>query len=514
MIYSLNEDKLGKNNYYYIIIGGGTAGLICAKRIRERIPNKNILVIESGSRDREDEQANILNKVINLGRLYSGATEGRRRAIGGTSTIWGGAMLTFQSADLVNANWPIKLDELNCYEPEIDKIFGLDSLQTDTKIVSSNFIQRRCKWPSFSNRNVRNIQNDYLQSSESYDLLCDATVVEIEKHVDEWIIKVKSLAGYEAKLYCQKIIIAAGAIETTRLAMTIRSQNNNLNSLKSSSKSSALGRYFSDHISVCVAEIIPQDLTKFYKKYLFKFGKKGSMSNLRYELSENSVLRKETLPIFMHIGYRIDVENPFGFLREIYQAIQKRVLPSTRSIFGVLRGLPWLIRAAYWRFVHKSILWPTGSNIILNIVVEQGKKYQNHVGISGDKLDVLGQNKVMIDWNIDELDKQQVLLSAKLACDFLEVHESNMLMVNRFSDEKILDELQNSGEIFHPTSSTIMGNDVETSVVDRNLALHADKSVFLLSTSVFPSGGGANPTKMLLLLAFRLVDFLAQEQTN
>lgn len=505
MIFSLETDSIESTEYDYVIVGGGTVGLIFAKRLAERTVGKSILVIESGSKCRENEHANILNAIVNRSKTYDGAVEGRRRAIGGTSTVWGGAMLAFQNADLTNANWPVTLNELTCYEPEIDEIFGLEPFETDQNIDCTDFIRRRCKWPSFTNRNVRNILSNYLGNPQSYDLLCDATVTRMTKIEQCWTIQIRSLGWKQAEVSCSKLIISAGAIETTRLAMLIDRDNNRLISKNTPS----LGHFFSDHISVGVAELLPINQKQFNKKYLFKFGKRGTMSNVRYEFSEQSDLRKWLPPVFLHIGYRIDGPTTFGFLREIYQAVQNRVLPSARSVFGVLRGMPWMVKAAYWRIFHQVVLWPTGSKIILNVVVEQARRYQNQVDISKDKFDAIGQEKVTIDWNIDEQDKWQILNTAKVACDFLESHESDMLTLSRFSQEQILSELEVSSGIFHPTCSTIMGADPNDSVVDGNLALHADKSVYLLSTSVFPSGGGANPTKMLLLFAYRLADFLS-----
>jgi choline dehydrogenase-like flavoprotein len=56
-----------------------------------------------------------------------------------------------------------------------------------------------------------------------------------------------------------------------------------------------------------------------------------------------------------------------------------------------------------------------------------------------------------------------------------------------------------------PTGSTKMGDSARNSVVDRHLRVHAIPNLRLPSTSVLPSGGGANPTMMLMLLAMRCI---------
>jgi choline dehydrogenase-like flavoprotein len=53
-----------------------------------------------------------------------------------------------------------------------------------------------------------------------------------------------------------------------------------------------------------------------------------------------------------------------------------------------------------------------------------------------------------------------------------------------------------------------MGRDAATGVVDRDLRMFACPQVQLISTSVLPTGGGANPTMMALMLGVRCVDQL------
>ena len=80
-----------------LIIGGGIAGLLLACKLREyRLP---VVVLESGGRE-QTEQAHALNRVIQVGANYRGASEGRTRCLGGTSTRWGGALIPFLADDV------------------------------------------------------------------------------------------------------------------------------------------------------------------------------------------------------------------------------------------------------------------------------------------------------------------------------------------------------------------------------------------------------------------------------
>ena len=53
-----------------------------------------------------------------------------------------------------------------------------------------------------------------------------------------------------------------------------------------------------------------------------------------------------------------------------------------------------------------------------------------------------------------------------------------------------------------------MGNDINKSVVDKNLKVHNCRNLFICGSSTFPTGGHANPTLSIIQLSLRLSDFL------
>jgi choline dehydrogenase-like flavoprotein len=53
-----------------------------------------------------------------------------------------------------------------------------------------------------------------------------------------------------------------------------------------------------------------------------------------------------------------------------------------------------------------------------------------------------------------------------------------------------------------------MGDDLRTSVVDRNLGVHGTRNLFVAGSSVFVTSGTAHPTLNLTALALRLADHL------
>jgi choline dehydrogenase-like flavoprotein len=64
------------------------------------------------------------------------------------------------------------------------------------------------------------------------------------------------------------------------------------------------------------------------------------------------------------------------------------------------------------------------------------------------------------------------------------------------------------GWLSHHMGTCRMGDDPETSVVDRHLRVHESPNLYVLGSAVFVTGGAANPTLTIVALAHRLADHL------
>ncbi len=76
----------------------------------------------------------------------------------------------------------------------------------------------------------------------------------------------------------------------------------------------------------------------------------------------------------------------------------------------------------------------------------------------------------------------------------------------RLNNDRIYHQVDGQG---HTLGTTRMGEDASTSVVDGDCRVHGYANLFVAGSSVFPSGGYANPTITIVALALRLADMLA-----
>jgi choline dehydrogenase-like flavoprotein len=65
----------------------------------------------------------------------------------------------------------------------------------------------------------------------------------------------------------------------------------------------------------------------------------------------------------------------------------------------------------------------------------------------------------------------------------------------------------------HHMGTTRMSDDPRTGVVDRDCRVHGMANLFVAVSSVFPTGGSANPTLTIVALALRLADHLREQVT-
>ena len=132
----------------------------------------------------------------------------------------------------------------------------------------------------------------------------------------------------------------------------------------------------------------------------------------------------------------------------------------------------------------------------------------------GSQVDRLGQRQPVLHWRLLDQDWASILRTTELVASALrERHggEANLLLSadDPWPDDPAgPDEAENSTWGNHHMGTTRMGDGPDDSVVDQDCLLHGTANLYLAGSSVFPTGGCANPTFTIVALAHRLVDHL------
>jgi choline dehydrogenase-like flavoprotein len=179
---------------------------------------------------------------------------------------------------------------------------------------------------------------------------------------------------------------------------------------------------------------------------------------------------------------------------------------------ALARATPWLSRAIWWRLAEKRLLFPDDAYLDVHTVIEQEPRPENRIGLSSHRVDEFGCPLATIDWRVHSNDAINALALTKA---FVSVWNSSSLArlatIELRLDDDLKSVLTQGGGIFHPGGSARMGTNASRGVVDRELRTFGVPNLSIVSTATFPTGGGANPTMMLMMAALRTADRIAQQ---
>jgi choline dehydrogenase-like flavoprotein len=507
-----------------VIVGAGIAGLTLATRLRKS--GVKVCVVESGGY-READLACPLKEVVLTGHPYRGASEGRSLCLGGTSTRWGGALLPFLDHDfdarpyIGQSAFPIGMADLRPYIPEVEAIFGLSSGSYEEDFVreikagphlplgDKDFWLRFAKWPRFSARNVAALFRTELRSDQGLKVWLNATVTRfiVAKESGRLrSIEARALSGKRLIITAERFVLCAGALESTRLLLLLDRQNGE----RISRRCMCLGRYFYDHISGLVANIEANDVKALNKLAGFRFVG-STMRSLRYELSPAAQRREAVGSAFAHINFRTEHPTAFDALRALLRSSQRDGNVDYESALSIARNLPEMFHTARWRYVNKQLLWPRPAEYELHLVVEQLPKAINRIFLSNET-NALGVPMAGIYWSISPDERRTFEVFANLFDQYWERSGLRRIGPLKWRDAQSGEHNKDQGtsDVYHPGGTTRMGIDGVNAVVDETLKTFAVPNLWVASTSVLPTGGGANPTMTLLLLTLRLADHLTR----
>jgi choline dehydrogenase-like flavoprotein len=126
------------------------------------------------------------------------------------------------------------------------------------------------------------------------------------------------------------------------------------------------------------------------------------------------------------------------------------------------------------------------------------------------ELDALGQQRVVLDWQLTEQDMNNVRKVLQLIATELGRSNLGRLRIDPeiCSDKWVSSMLEGS---YHHVGTTRMHKDPKHGVVDPNCRVHGLSNLYVAGSSVFPTAGHANPTLTIVALALRLADHIKQK---
>jgi choline dehydrogenase-like flavoprotein len=508
------------------IVGAGIAGLVAATRLA-RDKKRRIVVVESGHGEFKPS-VSPLNEIDNPCDNYRGAQTGRCRGLGGTSLLWAGKLLPLSAQDtqgrpqLDLEGWPLDIAELEQYRQEIEDLMGVDSEPYEESVAEqldpdrllprndADFSLRWPKRPTRKNHNLAYVLRKEIQNCENLEIWLGATVSEFCFDLSGGRIKAVTAinhTGRTLRVVASEYLLAAGTLESTRLLLLADRQSND----SISRDCNALGRYFNDHLALSAANLLPRNLTlanlALSDRYTF-----GALRQLHFELRPEVQNAHGIASAYFGTSVELPDSSALSKAKYVVQGFRRGNLRiSCRDMNAIIKDSPSLLRTAQWRSVRKQKYWPSNASLTIEIRVEQLPQWQNRICLS-DQKDALGVPKLRLEWKKTDAEERLFRLMVGKIDRYWNEHLAGVCELE-WIPEIINSELRmvdSATDRAHPAGSTRMGINPLDSVVDPRLRVHRVPNLSVVSASVFPSSGSANPTLTIMLLAMRAADMLAR----
>jgi len=500
------------------VIGAGAAGISLTRRLLKL--GHTVVLLESGGLDYEPATAD-LNAGENVGEDYYDLEDSRLRFFGGTTAIWGGRCAELDPIDLErrdyvpHSGWPIGWEELERWYGEARPLFGLppgrqgpDDLRSagvklpsfdelDTPLWTFDRRFNRFAWESCAD----------LEADPRCQVATHATVTAIVpdgRGIGR--VEARSLGAGRLTVRAKAFVLAAGGIENPRLLLQSDLGN----------RHDQVGRYFMEHPHARGGRIVDSSAWRLLKA----FGRRHRIGgqDLAALISPSEALqRREGI---LNTSLTIVARQPRGRRQFIgmkaYSGLKHSMAPTKRG-----RAL-WMAtkKAAGWAQRHVDPARPWLLHKIGNLEVallvrgEQAPNPASRVILSRET-DATGVRRAKLDWRLSAIDVRSVALLVETLGRELErlglgkVEPADWLGTSEWQTDPLISSHPIGG--YHHMGTTRMGSDPATSVTDGDGRVHGLANLWVAGSSLFPTGGWANPTLTIVALALRSAEKIGRE---
>jgi choline dehydrogenase-like flavoprotein len=507
-------------HYDLCIVGAGAAGITLALELEAA--GRRVCLLEAGGSEYEAETQRLFEGEV-VGQPYPMLRETRVGALGGSTTVWAGwcrplEALDFEPRDWCDAaGWPFGLDELRPHYARAHEICGLAAFDYEPGHWASVLGPERilARDSAFSNEifhiNVVNFGRRFrerLGRSKAIDLVLHAPVTQLRMEgATCTAVEIRTLDGDELAIGADRFVLAAGGVENPRLLLLSADEPGGV----PGNAGGLVGRYFTDHAFVDPGTLVLRepDALDFYRAR--PVAPSPGASSVRGVLSlRPEVVERERLmhaALFFHPRYeahRVFATGEVKALQQLFDKTKRRAVPGAAWPYARRAlGAPYRLAVAMARKL--AVRHGPARRWRMRAAFETGFRADNRVMLS-DERDRLGRRRVRIEWQIGEADIENMRRVTQLFDQA--VRQAGVGHLERAFPDAPAAWRQAIEAGKHHMGTTRMHVSSRQGVVDENGRVHGTANLFVAGSSVFPSGGYANPTLTIVALAARLGEHL------
>jgi len=477
----------------------------------------------------------------------------RCRALGGTTNAWVGKSAAFDAIDFEKrawvpySGWPISRPTLsayldraarvlnlgpNCYDEGFWKLIGLDNPQPqlseeDLQSFFWQFARSRVARFDF----MRFGQEFTTFRADNVCVLLNATVTEISLNAEGNSfsgLRIATIDGVRSRVTAKLGVVAASGIENARLLLA----SNRVQSRGVGNDHDLVGRFLMDHASARVGRFETDDtapIVQYFGFYGLRHQRRTHMYMRGLAPTPELQERERLLNSAVYFMQERSPDDPWDAIKRLLQRTSNDVLRDSASIVAnaplLARGLgvkalaseatPGFVRdllkaapqgrgdAAPKKVQHRG--WPHKlTSISINAVSEQRPDPDSRITLA-DRTDRLGVPLPRVDWRINDDERLTIVRIARLVRQgFVRVGLPQPILQPWVDEERWRDGV--IIDMAHTMGTTRMSGDPKSGVVDENCRVHGVRGLYVAGGSIFPTGGHANPTLMIIAFAIRLAD--------
>jgi choline dehydrogenase-like flavoprotein len=274
-----------------------------------------------------------------------------------------------------------------------------------------------------------------------------------------------------------------------------------------------VGRFFMEHPHLWSGIYIPSDPSIFTSTGLYEVHTVNNVPVMGKLTLNQEVLCRERLlnycvSIHPKIGpnprYHKTASKGVDSLRKLRSAVRNGNVPKDwgKLLGHVINDSGGVALNAYKKVMRRFHKIPV---FLLNHMAEQAPNPSSRVTL-GQERDALGQNRVQLDWHLSPIDIRSMIRAQGIIDEELRRAGLGRLRIE-LEDETPPSDLHGG---WHHMGTTRMHVDPQKGVVDENCKVHGISNLFIAGSSVFPTGGYANPVLTIVALAIRLADHIKQ----
>jgi choline dehydrogenase-like flavoprotein len=493
---TVDTDPFEHKRFDICICGAGVAGITLALNLSEKL---NICLLEAGGFDYSEKSQEIYQG-NNIGQEYYDLMATRLRYFGGSTNHWKGWCRPLDSYDfepkdhVKHSGWPIKREDLDPYLEKTKSILDIPKKAADAQaynLENGFWIKPFFDLPPqrFSEFNEIDFwfssptrfgqkYKDPLKNASNITCILNANVTDITLSENLSRVDAVEVQNYKKRSFTAKVdkfILATGGIENPRIMLNCNRQ------IKAGlgNQTGLVGRFFTEHPHSKVGEFIFEDRHTIDSESISFFS------------PSSRFMQNEKILNFGLRAHRFS--NPLHSSSNFKQKIKKILCDWSTDITSK---------------VFSKECFNEG---LLLMASEQSPNFSSRITLA-DELDKFGMKRANLDWRLSELDMRTIKRGAEgFAKEFASLGLGRVRIFDwLLADTPELPSLNEKNDVagHHHMCTTRMGTSAQNGVVDSNQKVFGINNFYVAGSSVFPTGGHANPTLTITQMSLRLADHL------